>query len=254
MTHPFLELKNVKKNYYEKENLIKKAVNGISFTIQSGEVLGLLGVNGAGKTTTSSIIASLIPLTSGDVLWNGESIYRVILEYRRILGFCPQKPNLDHFLTLEQMLTFSGRYFGLSPDVIKKRKDYLIEKFDLGDYAKLKSFVLSGGYKQRFSIARTLMHSPKLVILDEPTVGLDPHVRHQLWEFIRSLKNDGITTILTTHYLDEAEVLCDRVCIIDAGEILKIDTPDILKADHKHSKLEDVFLELIKNKAESNEE
>ena len=245
---PLLELKNIKKNYYEKSKICKQALNDITLDLYSGEILGLLGVNGAGKTTLSSIIASLIPLTSGTIFWKGKSIYKDLLNYRRSLGFCPQKANLDSALTLEEILLYAGRYFGVSR--YKERSEELLERLKLTDYAKLKAHVLSGGYKQRFLIARTMMHSPKLLILDEPTVGLDPHVRHELWAIIKELKEENITVILTTHYLDEADALCDRACILDSGEVLKIDSPKNLKAAVKESSLEQVFLKLIDQKAE----
>ena len=141
-------LKNIKKNYYEKKKLLTRALNDISLELHTGEIFGLLGVNGAGKTTLSSIIASLIPVISGEVLWKGKSIYTDLLNYRRTLGFCPQKTNLDQALTLEQIPLYAGRYYGVPH--YKERVDVLIEKFKLTDYAKLKSHVLTGGYKQRF--------------------------------------------------------------------------------------------------------
>ena len=128
-----------------------------------------------------------------------------------------------------------------------------MHQFELTPYLQQKASVLSGGYKQRFMIARALMHNPKLVILDEPTVGLDPHIRRQLWSKIKELKNDGITVILTTHYLDEAEQLADRVCVLDQGAIKLIDTPDKLKADFKMQNLEDVFIALMQNQSGKNE-
>lgn len=224
---------------------VKAALQGVSFSLMKGEIFGLLGVNGAGKTTLSSILASLHPPTSGSISWNGRSIYDDIISYRRMIGFCPQKPNLDKTITLEENLLFAGRCYGLSPAAIKEKKDLLMEQFELTPYAKSFADVLSGGYKQRFLIARSLMHGPQLVILDEPTVGLDPQIRHQLWKVIASLKEQGVTVLLTTHYLDEAEVLSDRVCIIDHGKILKIDTPQNLKKDYQKGKLEEVFLHLM---------
>lgn len=240
-----LQIKDLKKIYFQKKKAITEALKGISFDINEGEILGLLGVNGAGKTTLSSIIASLHPPTSGDIIWNGRSIYDDILEYRKIIGFCPQKPNLDRTFTLEENLVFAGRCFGLSQKESNEQKDYLIDQFSLQTYAK--SFVdyLSGGYKQRFLIARTLMHKPKLVILDEPTVGLDPQIRQQIWKIIRSLKEQGVTILLTTHYMEEVDVLSDRVIIIDKGLIRLIDTSANLKESYQKGKLEDVFLQLM---------
>ena len=149
-------------------------------------------------------------------------------------------------LTVEQNLLFAGRYYGIPEDIIQKRLNALMEKYELVQYAQAKPEILSGGYKQSVMIARALMHNPKLVILDEPTVGLDPHIRHQLWESISKLKEGGVTVLLTTHYLDEAEILSDRICILDKGLIRLIDTPENLKTVYDKSNLEDVFLQLMK--------
>jgi len=235
-----LSIKNVKKRYGSKE-----ALKGVSLCINKGEIFGLLGVNGAGKTTLSSIIATLHPATEGDVEFDGVSIYKDIISYRAKLGFCPQRPNLNQMLTLEQNLRCSGKYYGLTDQEIDERVNRLVDQFELKPYLHQKVSVLSGGYKQRFMIARSLVHNPQLVILDEPTVGLDPHIRRQLWEKIKELKSQGVTIILTTHYLDEAEQLADRVCVLDQGTIKLIDTPDKLKADFQKANLEDVFIALM---------
>jgi ABC-2 type transport system ATP-binding protein len=151
-------------------------------------------------------------------------------------------------LNLEKNLIFAGRYFGLSKGEIKDRKDYLLEKFELKEYAKKELKILSGGYRQRFMIARSVMHRPKIVILDEPTVGLDPKLRRKLWRYILSLKDEGVTILLTTHYLEEADILSNRVCVIDEGEIKIIETPSNLKKQWKKKNLEDVFLHLIQER------
>ena len=215
-------------------------------TFDQGEVLGLLGVNGAGKTTLSSILASLTPATSGDVLWKGCSIYKQLIAYRKIVGLCPQKPNLDQLLTLDQNLLFAGRFYGLDDRDIIPKKDQLIEQLNLEGYKDAEASTLSGGYKQRFLIARSLIHNPKLVILDEPTVGLDPHIRHELWHIIKNLRKSGVTIILTTHYLEEAEALVDRVCMLDEGEIHAMGTLDEVKKNYDKDKLEDVLLAIQK--------
>lgn len=247
MTHMLLKISNLHKSYYCRKKLIKKALVDINLSLFEGEIFSLLGVNGAGKTTLSSIIASLSPSTKGSVLWQNRSIYEDLLSYRKILGFCPQYQNLDANLTLEQNLIFQGKYYGLNKDRIEEKTEELLTKFELKEYAKAKVEVLSGGYRQRFLIARTLIHSPRLVILDEPTVGLDPQVRHRLWDYMFNLKKEGITLLLTTHYLDEAENLSDRVCLIDQGKIKVIDTPDNLKKDLKKKNLEEVFLHLLES-------
>jgi ABC-type multidrug transport system ATPase subunit len=162
------------------------------------------------------------------------------------VGLCPQYQNLDTNLLLRQNLVFQGKYYGLDKRELENRIDYLLDRFELDMYRNSKIEVLSGGYKQRFLIAKSLIHSPKILILDEPTVGLDPQVRHKLWDFIKVLKKEGMTVILTTHYLDEAEELSDRVCVIDQGKIKTVDSPENLKINFMKDRLEDVFLDLIK--------
>jgi ABC-2 type transport system ATP-binding protein len=239
-----LEIKNIQKKYNTNRGQVE-ALKDVSLAINQGEILSLLGVNGAGKTTLSGIIATLHPATSGDVLFKGESIYKNIENYRSKIGYCPQRPNLKPMLTLEQNLVFAGRYYGLSEDLIQTRIKDLSKQFELEKYLQESASILSGGYKQRFMIARSLIHNPELIILDEPTVGLDPHIRRNLWDVIKGLKSQGITVLLTTHYLDEAEKLSDRVCILDKGEIQLIGTPDKLMADFKQTNLEDMFIELL---------
>ncbi len=232
-----LEIKNIQKKYSTQQGEVV-ALKDVSLAIKQGEILSLLGVNGAGKSTLSGIVATLHPATSGDVLFKGESIYKDIESFRSKIGYCPQKPNLKPMLTLEQNLIFEN--------AIEARIKSLSEQFELEKYLKESAYVLSGGYKQRFMIARSLIHNPELLILDEPTVGLDPHIRRNLWDVIKGLAAQGITVLLTTHYLDEAEKLSDRVCILDKGEIRLINTPDKLMADFKQTNLEDVFVELLK--------
>lgn len=245
MLNPLININNLTKFYRDKKKIIK-ALEGVNLTIYKGEILSLLGVNGAGKTTLSSILATLHPPTSGEVLYNNISIYSNLIAYRKALGFCPQIPNLDAELTVEQNLLFDGYYFLLEKSLIKKRAFELMERFGLTNYAHFSVSALSGGYKQRLSIARALMHSPEFVILDEPTVGLDPDIRRQLWDVIRELKTHGITVLLTTHYLEEAEVLSDRVCILNNGKIMLTETVQNLKSEHKKATLEEVFLKLTK--------
>lgn len=245
MSNILLKIRHICKNYPLKKGKVKKALVDINLDIFKGEIFGLLGVNGAGKTTLSSIIATLHPPTKGFIEWQGQSIDQTLFAYRQILGFCPQHQNLDPYLSLRQNLIFQGKYYGMSAKDIEKKTQYLLERFELEEYASLKIGVLSGGYKQRFLIARTLIHSPNLVILDEPTVGLDPQVRHKLWAYIKELRDEGISVLLTTHYLDEAEKLSDRVCVIDQGKIKVIDTPEKLKFDWKKQNLEEVFLHLL---------
>jgi ABC-2 type transport system ATP-binding protein len=244
MNNVLLRIQNITK-IYQATNKTINALKGVSLDIYKGEIIGLLGVNGAGKSTLSSIIATLHPATSGDILYKNSSIYNDLPRFRMCLGYCPQKPNLNPNLTLEENLMFAGRLYGMSDDQIADRIIILAKRLGLESYLSQKAEILSGGYKQRFMIARSLIHNPEFIILDEPTVGLDPHIRRSLWEVIKDLKKDGITVLLTTHYLDEAEKLSDRVVILDQGLIKLIDTPDKLMADFKQKNLEDVFIELM---------
>jgi ABC-type multidrug transport system ATPase subunit len=249
MHTPILDIKNVKKTYITKNQIIN-ALNNVSITIYEGEILSLLGVNGAGKTTLSSILATLHPPTSGEVLYQGQSIYSNLTQYRKAMGFCPQKPNLDTYLNVEENLIFAGRYFLLPETIIKKRVDELIALFGLDPYRTFNINALSGGYKQRVLIARAMVHNPKILLLDEPTVALDPDIRRNLWDIILRLKKEfGMTIILTTHYLEEAELLSDRVCILSKGRILLTESVADLRNKHEKQKLEDIFLKLLAQEA-----
>lgn len=245
MPNTLLQLEGLCKTYFTKKKEVKRALKGVSFEIFEGEVFGLLGVNGAGKTTLSGILAGLHPPTSGDLFWKGKSVYQDLLAYKAIVGLCPQKPNIDPDLTISETLLFAAKCYGKSAQEAKREHDRLIDLFDLGNYVGAVAKQLSGGYRQRFLIARTLMHGPRFVILDEPTIGLDAHIRKQLWKIIRALKKDGVTVLLTTHYLDEAEALSDRVCFIHHGEMQILDTPENLNVHYKKKNLEDVFLHLM---------
>lgn len=244
MTQELLQIKNITKTYRTQNGTVN-ALNKVSITINRGEIFGLLGVNGAGKTTLSSILATLHPATSGDILYAGNSIYNNIAAYRHALGFCPQTQNLDQFLTVEENLIFAGRYFLMSKSEITRRAKELMKQLELLHHAKSNVDSLSGGTKQRLLIARALMHNPKIVILDEPTVGLDPDIRKKLWVQIKALKEQGITVILTTHYLDEAEFLSDRICMLHKGKVVLTETVAMLKAQNDQKKLEDIFLRLV---------
>lgn len=246
-----LKIVNLSKTY-ETKNTIVKALEGVNLNIYQGEIISLLGPNGAGKTTLSSIIATLHPPTKGEILYKGISIYKNISHYRKNLGFCPQRPNLDPFLNVEENLIFAARYYLIPADKIQAKVNYLLEQFDLIKVAKADVDSLSGGTKQRLLIARALINDPEIIIFDEPTVGLDPDIRRQLWKFIQELKKQGITIILTTHYLDEAEILSDRVCILNKGKILLTEKVSALKEKHKKEKLEEIFLHLLEQE-KSNE-
>ncbi|HJM68988.1 MAG TPA: ABC transporter ATP-binding protein, partial [Candidatus Babeliales bacterium] len=205
----------------------------------------LLGVNGAGKTTLSSLIATLHPPTSGEIFFEGKSIYEDLYKYRFKIGFCPQHPNLDSALTVKENLVFAGRYYLIPNKELNERVEQLLVDLDLLRYADAKVETLSGGYRQRVLIARAIIHNPDIVIFDEPTVGLDPHIRRQIWDVVLNLKKQKKTIIFTTHYLDEAEVLSDRVCMLNKGKVLLIDESQNLKKKYDKSNLEEVFLHLM---------
>ena len=248
MNNTILQIKSLSKTYKSNGRTVQ-ALDDVSFNINAGEIFSLLGVNGAGKTTLSSILATLHPPTSGDVLYNGTSIYQDIDTYRMDLGFCPQHQNLDQFLTVAENLYFAGRYFLIPHNILVARVDYLLEHFGLQQYANFQINELSGGNKQRVLIARAMVHNPKIIIFDEPTVGLDPDIRRALWEQIKSLKNMGITILLTTHYLDEAEQLSDRLCFLHKGKIILIDSVQALKEKRHKEHLEDIFIDLVHEQA-----
>lgn len=240
----FLSVLQVVKKYQTWRQTIT-ALNGVSFDIYKQEIIGLLGINGAGKTTLSSILATLHPPTDGTILYNGTSIYDDIYTYRKLIGYCPQAPNLHPLLTIKQNLVFAGLFYGMQEHDAQERAQVLIEQYNLERYADEFIMSLSGGYKQRVSIARTLMHNPEFIIFDEPTVGLDPHIRHKLWDYIKELKDGGKTILLTTHYLDEAEQLSDRICILDKGVVKLIEKTKHLKEKYPQQTLENIFIQLI---------
>jgi ABC-2 type transport system ATP-binding protein len=193
------------------------AVRRISFSVPAGEFFGLLGPNGAGKSTTIGCINTLVRATSGRITVDGVDIVRDPLAARRRIAVVPQNRNLDRDLSVREVLTYHGRYFGLPAAEREARADRLLAEIQIADKAKAKPPTLSGGQQQRVMIARALMHDPKVLLLDEPTTGLDPQARRVLWETLRGLHAGGLTIILTTHYMEEADRLCQRLAIVDHG-------------------------------------
>jgi ABC-2 type transport system ATP-binding protein len=206
-----------------------EAVRGISFAVERGEFFGLLGPNGAGKSTTIGCISTLVRPTSGRVLVDGVDVRARPQDAKRRIAVVPQTRNLDRDLSVREVLTFHGRYFGLPAAEREARADRLLAELQIADKAHAKPLTLSGGQQQRVMIARALMHDPKVVLLDEPTTGLDPQARRLLWETLRALHQRGLTFILTTHYMEEADRLCQRLAVVDHGRILTLDTPAALK-------------------------
>ena len=206
-----------------------EAVRGISFQVESGEFFGLLGPNGAGKSTTLGCITTLVRPTSGRILVDGIDVSRAPAEAKRRIAVVPQSRNLDRDLTVREILTYHGRYFGLDSGERESRASRLLEELQVAEKANAKPQTLSGGQQQRVMIARALMHDPKILLLDEPTTGLDPQARARMWDEIRRLREGGTTVFLTTHYLEEADALCDRLAIIDHGRIVAEGTSAQLK-------------------------
>jgi ABC-2 type transport system ATP-binding protein len=227
-----------------------EAVKGISFEVHEGEIFGLLGPNGAGKSTTLEIIETLREKTSGQVTVSGYDLDKQPNEIKKIIGVQLQASGFYPGLTLTELIRL---FAGLYNHTVNPAE--LLKMVNLEDKAKNKYKELSGGQKQRFSIATTLINRPRIIFLDEPTTGLDPQARRNLWDLITNIRKQGTTVIITTHYMDEAEILCDRVAIIDSGKIIALDTPDKLidnlvatgferPKEVKKANLEDVFIQL----------
>lgn len=205
------------------------ALEGLDLDIPEGEFFGLLGPNGAGKTTTIGILTTRVRATSGTAIVAGADVAREPQIVRQRIGVVPQRPNPDRALNVMENLCFHAAYFGLPSSVVARRAKDLLEQFDIGDRAESKVDDLSGGQQQRLMIARALIHEPRVIFLDEPTVGLDPQARLALWEILRELHREGRTLVMTTHYMEEADQLCDRLGIVDRGKLLAVDTPTGLK-------------------------
>jgi lipooligosaccharide transport system ATP-binding protein len=216
------------------------AVDGVSFTVESGEFFGLLGPNGAGKTSTIRMIYGFSPITSGRMDVFGLDIRAHWREIRSRLGVCQQDRTLDPDLTVVQNLLLYARYFGMSGTAARERAEELLEFFALTNRREAKVMELSGGLARRLQLARALMAEPELLILDEPTTGLDPQSRHQVWDRLQDLKVRGLTMLLTTHYMDEAENLCDRLLIMDHAKIIAEGRPPDLKAKYAAESVIDI--------------
>ncbi|MCA9325191.1 ATP-binding cassette domain-containing protein [Candidatus Saccharibacteria bacterium] len=240
-----LSVKKLRKSYDDNE-----VVKGISFEVKRGEIFGILGPNGAGKTTTLEMIETLREIDGGTATIDGVDVAKNPYEIRGVIGVQPQTPGFQDKTKLTELLQMFAAAYGEKIDPKK-----FLDEVNLGD--KADSFVenLSGGQKQRFSIVAALVHNPKVFFLDEPTTGLDPQARRNLWRLIEDVRKRGISVILTTHYMDEAEVLCDRIAIMDQGEIIALDTPknlikSLLKRGFKkeqhveQANLEDVFIDM----------
>ena len=235
-----VDISELRKVYGGKQSVT--AVDGISLQVAAGELYGLLGPNGAGKTTTISVATTRAVPTAGSVHIAGVDVVAHPAEARRYIGVVPQYNTLDRACTVQENIEFHCVYFGMSRKEGRSRTVELLEQFRLTDRAKAYPQQLSGGLAQRVQIARAISHRPKVLFLDEPSAGLDPQSRIAMWEAVRGLREQGITVVLTTHYMEEADELCDRLAIIDHGRILVEDTPAALKASVGGEKIYDLQL------------
>ena len=206
-----------------------QALNGLTLEVQPGEIFGLLGPNGAGKSTTVGVLTTRVRATSGKAWIGDHEVWTEQAKVKRLIGVVPQRPNLDFSLTAREILIFHAAYFGIPPKEGAARADALLEKFKLTDRAAQMVRGFSGGMMQRMSIARAMMHDPQVLFLDEPSAGLDPQTRILLWEIIREYNQLGKTVMLTTHNMEEADALCQRLAIVDHGKVISQGTPEELK-------------------------
>ncbi len=242
MPEAFLIAQDLHKSFHE-----HKAVNGVSFTINRGEIFGLLGPNGAGKTTTIRMLSTVLEPDRGDTTIGGYSVRHNAYEVRSLIGVCPQEMALYEDLPALDNLIFFGRMSGLGGTEARAQAMAHLELMGLVERAKGKVSKFSGGMKRRVNLAIALMGHPELLFLDEPTVGVDPQSRNNIYENIEGLRDKGMTILYTTHYMDEADRLCDRIAIMDGGQLIAMDTPYALKSQigpPEQVTLEDVFLKL----------
>jgi ABC-2 type transport system ATP-binding protein len=235
------------------ESLVKKfedvtAVDGISLQVEKGELFGLLGPNGAGKTTTINILCGLTKPTSGSAKVGGFDVQKETAKVKELIGVCPQETAIYPYLTGAENVDLFGNLHAMDKGTLQTRRVMLLEKMGLTGDAKRRAEKYSGGMKRRLSLILALIHDPQIAFLDEPTVAMDPQSRHAVWDFIKELKKEDKTIILTTHYMEEAEELCDRVGIIDHGKLIALGTPRELISRNKVKNLEEVFIALTGRK------
>ena len=223
-----IEIKNVSKIYPQAKS---KALDDVSLTIPSGEFFGLLGPNGAGKTTLISILSTLLLPTEGEVCIDGETLTRQRGDIKRKLALITQHNSLRNDMNLDQIMELQGRLYAMPRDEIKRKSEELLSFCGLLEHRKKIVRKLSGGMKRKLMLCRALLTNPEILILDEPTIGLDPASRRQMWDLLRTLNRQGLTILLTTHYIDEAQYLCQRIALIDQGKVARLATPDELIHD-----------------------
>ena len=238
---PALKVEKLRKTY----STGVLALDGVSLEVEAGRFFGLLGPNGAGKTTLINSVVSLARPDSGSVEVFGKDAYEEFREARRMIGVSPQEINLDKFLTVEETLLFHAGYYGVPKNKARERAAELLERFALTEKRKQRVNTLSGGMKRRVLFARALMHDPRVLFLDEPTAGVDVELRYKLWGYIRELNHNGLTILLTTHYLEEAEALCEEIALINGGRIAAHGTSEDLKRDYDAASIEEVYLKVV---------
>lgn len=235
-------IENLKKTYKDG----KEVLHGLNLVIPKGQFFGLLGPNGAGKTTTISCITGVTSPTSGTISVLGHNVVKEYRAARSVVGVSPQEFNVDTFQTIDELLDFQAGFFGIIGEDMRERREEMLRKFDLVGHRDKKFQFLSGGLKRRATLAKAMMHNPDVLILDEPTAGVDVETRHALWKFLRELHANGKTILLTSHYLEEVEALCERVAIIKDGNILMDDSITNIT---KEKNLEKVYLETVGHSA-----
>jgi ABC-2 type transport system ATP-binding protein len=239
MNESAITIENLTKKYED-----KAAVDDLSLQVFKGELFGLLGPNGAGKTTTIGILSGLIKPTSGTTKIFGYDVLKETQKVKEQIGVCIQETAIYPYLTGIENLELFGKLYGMNKKVIKERSNMLLTNMALKEDAKRVTAKYSGGMKRRLSLALALIHDPQMAFLDEPTVAMDPQSRHAVWDFIKEQKTKGKTIVLTTHYMEEAEELCDRIGIIDRGKLIALGTPKELIAKNQVKNLEEVFIQL----------
>ena len=247
-----IEIRSLVKKFPHKDKngqeTYKTAVEGLSLSIGEGEVFGLLGPNGAGKTTTIRMLTMQTRATSGSIAYRGVELSSHEVELKSLIGVVPQHVNFDQDLTVGENMELHARLHHLSAAERKRRIGELLDYVELSEVVNDGVRRLSGGMKRRLLIARALIHRPRILFMDEPTVALDPQVRRRIWELVRQLSGEGVTVFLTTHYIEEAEALCDRVAILNKGKLVAVDSPARLRDNFQEANLEEVFLKLTEKK------
>ncbi len=240
---PIIEVRNVSKIFVSRGRKII-AVSDVSFDVYKGEIFGMIGPNGAGKSTTFAMMTTLIKPTSGSIKVAGFDVEKEDYRIRTFIGLVPQKLSLYSDLTARENLELMGNLYDVPKKVKEERIEYYLKLVNLENHADRFTGGFSGGMKQRLSVISAVLHDPQIIFWDEPTTGLDPQTRQAIWKLARGFNKEGKTLIFTTHYMDEADTLCDRVAIMNEGKLMALDTPENLKKAHNSKSLEEVFIHL----------